>query len=233
MATYLELQTAVQRRVIDLPQAVRDEVPLIINRVIRNLQKAHNFYVMEGTQDYTTVLEQRTLGPLPADFKEFNGEPYSVEALGRLNYMTLAPTERDAIAYFGNDDTGAPHALVRSNPEDAAGAASLSVWPLPDGNSDYDDGEYRVRLPYWKFLPHLVANGETNWFTTNGEDYVIDKSTAEAFAIDWDENRMAIWEKKAAVHRNELMLLDKRMRISPVESFVPHYLGARTPRLRF
>jgi hypothetical protein len=233
MATYSELQTQIERRVIDLPSAVTAEVPNLINRIIRELQKNHNFKVMEAEHAVSTTAESQSLGSVPSDFKEFRDFPYYREEVGRFRRMTIAAAKDGPGEYFGAEDEGYPMVLLDGLPSDVAGARTWTVYPIPDGNSDFDDGEYRIVVPYWKYLPALSADGDTNWFTVNGEAYIVDQVTSEAFFLDWDEQRAAVWAQKAAPFKNDLIKTDKLYRLSGVTELVPHFEGARTPRLRF
>lgn len=232
MATFAEIQSEVETRVIDTPAAVVAAIPGLINRVIRKLQKNHNFKVMEAEQAITTTVDDQSLGSVPSDFKEFRDFPYYIEEIGRFQRIEIAAGKDGPGQYFGTEDEGYPLVLLDGTPSDVAGTRTWTVYPIPDGNSDYDDGEYRIVVPYWKFLPEL-SGSESNWFTVNGEDFLIAQVTAEAFAIDWDENRMAVWAQLAAPYREDLIKQDKMYRLSGVTELVPHWQGARTPRLRF
>lgn len=232
MATFAELQTQVQRRVIDLPSAVQQEVPSLINKAIRSLQNGHNFKVMEKTVSFTTVAGQRLLGSVPADWKEINGFPFSVPDLGRVRQMTLAANDQGPNTAWDKDDEGYPLVLWIGDTTDDDGTYKFEVWPLPDGLSDYTDGEYRITIPYYRFLPALSDGGNTNWFTANGEEFIVAQATSDAFSLDWDEQRMAVWAQLAAGKKAEVVKLDKLQRLAGVGTLVPHYQGVLTPQLR-
>jgi hypothetical protein len=232
MMTFQELQAEVQVKVIDLPTVITTSVPTLVNRAIRTLQKRHNYKVMEAEAAFTTTLQTRVLGAVPSDFKEFREVPYLVEDLGRVRIVNVAPTRRDALLFWNDDDEGYPRELLDALP-DGTGARNFEVFPLPDGQSDYVDGEYRVRVPYWRYLPNLIQTSDTNWFTVNAEEFVIFKAVAEAFAIDWDEQRSAVWEAKAEVKRREVEKEDKVYRLSSLLAVPIHTSGVRGPRLSF
>lgn len=233
MATFQDLQTRVQRRVIDLPQAVRDEVPDLINQAIRSIQKKHDFKVMEEELTLVTVIGSQTLGNVPELWKSLRDQAYRTEALGRVFPLSLSNTSRAPREVWATEDEGAPTVLWETSPLSVEGERQFMVWPIPDGNSDWDDGEYRVTIPYWRYVPHLTLPTSTNWFTNNAEMYIINQATAEAFALDWDEERMAVWAQKAAAEQHEVISTDKKFRLAGVDTMVPHWRGARTPNLRF
>lgn len=231
--TYDELQTEVERNVIDLPTAVQNGVPSFINRAIKTLQGKHNFKVMELEQDYTTTVATRVLSAtMPTRFKEFRNEPFCLADDGTWWQLQMAPNETAIRRRWGEEDEGAPDLLWQANPSTDDFTSALEVYPLPDGNSDYDDGEYRISFPYWGYVADLDAGADTNWFTTNAEEYIIFQATAEAFFTDWDEARAAVWTQRAATKMEEVKMLDKRYRVSGVRELVPHWQGARKSFMR-
>lgn len=234
--TYEELQDEVQRNVIDLPTAVQEGVPNYINRALKTLQGKYNFKVMEAEADYVTDVGVRLLDPstMPTRFKDFRLEPFAIMDDGTFWELNMAPNRTALRRMWGDEDEGAPRTLFMAEPtstDDFVG--SLEVWPLPDGNSDYDDGEYRISFPYWAYVAPLSNNTDTNWFTTNCEEYLIFQATAEAFFVDWDESRAAVWTQRAGVKYEEAKMLDKRSRLTGTRELIPHWQGARKPFLRF
>lgn len=227
MATFLELKERVKRRLIDLPAAVLTEVPDLVNKGLRELQRRHNFQVMEALQATTTLVSTRAMvGVVPTDFKELRDRPFTTDDTGYNRELVIAPSRNALIRNWEADDEGAPTALLRSE-----GGTSWDVWPLPDGNSDYTNGEYRISIPYWKYLPKLVADGDTNWFTTEGEWFIVALATAEGFWLDWDEERATVWEQRGASQLAQIILADKHQRLGGMDTFVP-YKDAHAPQLR-
>ena len=223
MATFTELQDRVSRRVIDLPAAVLAEVPDLVNEALREIQERHNFKVMEAVSaQYITVDAVRNLAVVPTDFKEWRGKPYLSYFAGGTKELMIGPNAQQVLRRLEPEDTGYPMILKDGEPVDEDGTRYFEVWPLSDVNSDWADGEYRVTVPYWRYLDPLVATGDTNWFTNKAPLYLIYKAVSEAFAIDWDEERMAVWNQKAELQYNKIVLVDKKFRLSNVTAFVPH-----------
>lgn len=229
MATFIELQQQVLRRVIDAPTAVTTEVPSLVRKALRWMQDQHNFRVMEDAEDYTTTAGSNTLGTLPTNFKQFRDEPYEQPETAPARYLSIAPNRRAARIQFGPEDEGPPEVLVEGQ-KAADGTGSLVVYPLPDGNSDYSDGEYRITVPYWGYLT-LADDSSTNWFTENGgEDVIVARATAEGFRLDWAEDKADYWDGQAMVRFAEF----KRMNKSQIISRTPtlgFFTGARSARI--
>lgn len=233
MGTYSSIKARVVTRVIDLPSAVLAEVPILINEAIRDLQSQHNFKVMEGELSFVTTIGQRVLGAVPyTTFKEYRGEPWFVRFTdGSIRYLT-SPGAREAIwGLIDQDDVGFPQLILDGIPNDT-NQRNFEVYPLPDGLSDYADGEYRVTIPYYRTIPDLVADGDSNWFTVNAERFIVEWATAKAFALDWDEQHSAVKMQEAELERRIVVKKDKTYRLAGVNEFVPHWRGVHANRTR-
>ncbi len=233
MTDFATLQTRVKRRVIDLPASIVTEVPDLINEAIRELEDVHNFRVMRMSVAATTGEGARKLVTKPTDFKSFRGRPYFTSDLGIVTEMTIAPNIQAVLAKFGvgsADDRGTPKVLLEGEETDA-GVSDIDVYPLPNGLSDYSDGDYRVTVPYWRYLTALSANSDTNWFTVNAIPWIIAKATAEAFALNWDIAREALWQAKALVGKAAVVKLDKITWLAGLNTLVP-YRGAKEAKIR-
>lgn len=228
MGTFLELQTEVATALIDTPARVLALVPSLVNRAIRSLQVDHNFRVQKAVLTANTVEGVRllTTKPVSTNFKEWRGRPYRVSFLGTQNRVNWAVANSEVTAGVNSLSTGFPRFVVEDDNPSEDGNVSINVWPLPDGNSDYVDGEYRVFLPYWKYLADLTVSGQTNWFTTNGHEYIVHTATGYGFQYDWDESRMAVWVQTAANLKDRLIKQDKREVLATVNTLVPHWEGA-------
>lgn len=245
MVTFATLQTKVANWLIDTPPAVQAEVPALINYALLQLQEDHNFKIMEQELTFTTSVPNGGLGsPNPhllgvvpyQTFKEYRGKPFWIKFDGTVRKMEVADKRGEIWGpdYFDDQDIGFPQVIVQGPPSDELGASNFYVYPLPDGNSDYSDGEYRIVIPIQKYLSVLVNGSDHNWFTDqpSGEQFIVNYAVAEGFARDWDEQRYSIWAARAEVYRKKIVLQDKRFRLSGVDTLVPHRLGARQSQLR-
>ncbi len=222
MATFLDIKTAVEGNVIDLPTFVQDSVDALINRAYRKAQSLHNFWVMRAEYSPTTTADTRLLpGTFPTNWKEWRGKPYYTEDTGAKRRMELLPSLDAARAKWDEDDVGDPQGLAEILMTEA-GLSGLNVYPLPDGNSDYDDGEYRITVPYYKYLPVLSGDADTNWLVTEGEEWIEAEATRQAFIKDWDEERATFWQKEAGRAWKDLQLRDKYKVLSMTETMAVH-----------
>lgn len=232
MATFSELQDRVATAIIDTPTAVQTQIPNLVREALREAENRHNFKVMEKeTVTLTTVASTRLIATI-TDFKEVRGKPYLIPSVGRPLPLIYAPHRLAILRHFSETETGVPVALLQQEPaDDVADTAKFEVWPLSDSGSDYSGGEYRLRIPYYRHLPALSADSDTNWFTSNMVNWLVNKAAAEGFALDHDDGNYAIWIKRA---ENEWFLFtqtDKKQQVAALDTFVPHWEGANDTEL--
>lgn len=248
MATFLDLQTRVQRRLIDAPDHVLAEVPDLINEALKSLQDAHDFKVMENQKTYRTVANANLLvdsaapgtiaDNVPLDFKSFRKKQLYRDSLGRFIPLDAFTDIQEVRLAFGAavspdfSNVGSPKALVGGgfgfNVVFPSSGDPLhrrfEIWPASDSNSDFPDGEYLIFVLYWYFLADLVADNDTNWFLTQKQtiQYIIRKAVAEGFLLDWDEERAGVWEARATQALNEAKITDKMYRLATFDTIVPY-----------
>lgn len=232
MATFAELKTRVQRRLIDLPSAVLAEVPTLINKAIETLEKRHNYKVMETAALYVTTPGSSVLSTLPTDWKEPYNKPYRLSQFGPAQNVEWAATTNGPNLAYGPLDIGGPRFLYQGADANGSGTGTILVFPLPDSASDYGDGNYRVVIPYIKYLANLVNDGDSNWFTSKAEDYIVYRATSQGFALDWDTQNATVWAALAQEQETDVRKTDKIARLSGVDTLVPHYMGANVALLR-
>lgn len=224
MATFSSLKTKVQNRIIDSPTLITTEVGDLVNSAMADLQEAHSFRVMEALLEATTTASSHTLVAKPGNWKSDRGKPWWLDVRGDKHPMDWAASREEVLVHYAQDsttDVGDPKALLLGEPEDEANAQTILVFPYPDGNSEQSDGEYRVKIPYWKYLADLSNDADENWFTQDkhGANYIVFKATAEGFVGIWDEERSAVWETKAAAELRKIIRRDKLSRITSTRSF--------------
>lgn len=226
MANFTTLATRVQDRLIDSNAVITNETGEWINRAIKDLERKHNFPVMREEVAATTVASTRKLVNQPSDWKETRDRPYLRIGQGGLidtSRIDWAPSlDWLFIEGFRLDDTsetGDPTYILEEQISDSA--VEFWLWPFSDSSSQWNDGEYRIVIPYWKFLADLSGT-QTNWFTDNAEDYIVAKATAMGFSVNWDDARAAPWEARAAQERRDV-ITDARRALTPRNmTLIPH-----------
>jgi len=232
MSDYITIQNAVKARLVDAATAVQNEVPYFVNWALRRIQNEHNFRVMRTLLEATTQASTRVLTTKPTLWKAVRGRPYYVEDAGDGKHMFSFTANREQVQKAINeDDTGLPQVLLLGE-EDDTGAANIEVWPLSDGNSDYSGGQYRIKLPYWRFIADLSDNDDTNWFVENGEEYLRAMATSKAFATEYNEEKALYWEAKAMEEQAILIRTDKKMQAMTQET-MQVYTGPMDPQIGF
>jgi hypothetical protein len=234
MATFLEIQEAVAGIIIDTPTATVNQVPNFIRRAMRKLHWKHDFRVMQKeTSVLVTTVATRVLSVTPSDWMKPRGAPYEIAADGSVRELIWAPNRVAVLRELGDtrggeaDSTvhsGPPAVILQSEPTTDLGGSNLEIYPLPDGLSLYANssaGEYRVVVPYYRFLPALSASGDTNWFTVNADEWLTYQAAAEGFFHDHDEERGTIWAQKATAVFQDVVQADKLDRVSAVRELVP------------
>lgn len=199
MATLAQLRTRIAEHVYDAPAHVNNaKIDEWINRAIKKLQERRNYRVQRATSEFNTVVGNRILAAVPGDWKEprTDTSPYYRRQLGDTTQMQWGGSEQDVRREFTfneADDKGAPQWLWVGLPlAGDLGAANIEVYPFPDGLSDWTSapvGEYRVLVPYWKYLPVLSSDGASNWFSVNAEDFIEFYGQWRAFRATWDQTR--------------------------------------------
>ena len=213
--------TRVERRLIDLPTRITTESITLVNEAIRAACKRHNFHEMKAEAAFTTADATQKLGNVPARFKETRDRPYLREGelgvLGTRPLYELASLE-EAIRDFPVDDTnsggGRPQAILREYDDDNT-LDEFWVFPYPDTSSNWDNGLFRVVIPYWRY-PAALLTTETNYFTDNWEEYLVNAATATGFSLGWAEERAAPWQEKANEELRVLIRADKRAKLTRV-----------------
>lgn len=232
MATFLELKNRVLVNVIDLTPAVTAAVPRLVNNAIRSMQREHNYRAMEGGTLYITSTGNIFLGSV-SNFKEYRdlGPFFVNQRMKSTNVPVIPVTEVRKTVLLNTSYPGRPE-LVFDTIDATTGAAFFFIAPYPDTNSDWNDGNYQIFIPYYTYSADLVNDGDTNWFTLNAADYIEYQATAEGFQMDWDNNSMALWLQRADTKKKEIKKADKMQRLGTVDTFVPIWRGANQPRVR-
>lgn len=221
MAQFSALQSRVQTEIIDASTAVTSLIPTWINAAIFWLQAKHNFQVQQAEAPFVTSStpalgnsQTHIIGQIPADWKCKRGLPYYQLFIGEAVQMDWL-VEREYVyrkwARADYNQVGPPSDLFIGEAENAAfpptgGSPSnnmtglnIETYPFPDGSSDWSDGNYRIFVPYYRYLPALVNSTDTSWFTLDGNqaEFVVRFSVYRGFLANEDEQRAMVHFKEA------------------------------------
>lgn len=207
MATFAQIQARVQTWLRDLPASTQADIPNLINEAQRELQRRHNFRVMQASTVLTTSADSNALGSI-ADFKEPRQDPYWTDADGATTPLSWEPSLDFLIQRYQDTDDGAPR-LVFWSGTDGTGAVTLQVYPKSDSLSQHGGGQYPVTIPYWKFVPDLVADGDTNWFTVRADKYLRLHAIGWGHMLNLEEGRGGAYLQTAEIEAQGLIMADK------------------------
>lgn len=230
MATLSELRARVRRYLIDVPDDTNTEIDAWINEALRSIQHQHSFRFMSAEQSFTTTEDTRKLGDIPDRWKQARHIPWLHDGLGGTIMLDWAVTQHQMRVLYSQDDAddkGQPQFIRETETE-------LEVYPFPDDNSLWDDGNYRVIVPYWEYLPELSNDGDSNVITTDpmGERYVLYQAVAEGMLFNREEERARIYFERAGQSAQRLINRDKKSHFTRDVTLAPRpgVYGARTGR---
>lgn len=216
MATFSALQARVIAELIDVPSGVTTYAPTWVNAALFFLQAQHSFQVQEAEAQFVTAStpalgasQTHVFGYLPADWKAKRGMPYFTRYIGSTRLMTWQAERQMMYRTWNPSDVnqiGEPSDLLIGEPENTQVPPSggspanlmtgltLECYPFPDGSSDWSDGNYRINVPYSRYLPALVAGGDQSWFTLDGPqaEFAVRYAVAQGFFFNEDEQRASL-----------------------------------------
>ena len=213
---YGTIQDKVEFWLIDLPTGVASEIPGWINQAVNDAEKRHNFRHMESETLPISVDQQRELFTKPSDWKSKRGEPYLFHQDGTTTPISWAQSEAQMTRTYaiqlpdeGNTtqpDEGQPRYLLERE-------STVDVFPLPDDDSDWDNGLWRFAIPYWAFSAALSGDSDVNFFATEAPYYLIYKAAAIGFYANRDEERGDKFDAKAEREYQTIKNRDKLSRL--------------------
>jgi hypothetical protein len=180
----------------------------------------HNFQVMQAVAPYVTPTASNTspthiLGQIPLDWKAPRGSAYYVMYIGTPVRMGWFIDRSALYAKWEASDInqiGPPRDLLIGEaenptypdpaipqPDNLMAQLNLEFYPYSNGASDYADGNYRIFLPYFRYLTPLVNAGDQNWFTLDGPraEFCVRYAVAQGFLFNEDEARGTLHNKMA------------------------------------
>jgi len=217
MPDFATIKGRVEEYVMDLPQATSALIGDWVNKALRDFQDHHNFRCMEASFALTTTAGTRTLGAKPNDWKESRANPWLHRGSHGAQTIEWAVSQHQMHYLFSEDDPndkGAPAFILE-------GVSDVSVYPYPDGSSQWGDGEYRVNIPYWAYFPALAADTATNWFTENLDWGLVFFAAAEGMDFNREEKRAQYYRQRASQEFTRVQRQDARSRTRRANTLVP------------
>ncbi len=231
-----EIVSRVEEWLLDLPTETVANVPRFVNEAIHKAEQKHNFLHMERVLEVTTVTGQRELADFPSDYKAGRSDPWYETNQGAIVEFDWAPSRSDMHRQYGNNSTndrGSPEFILEVRDE-VEGVEELWCYPFPSDQSDYSDGLWRVKIPYWGYTPDL-SGAQNNFITRNGDYYCIHFAAARGFWFNRDRENAAIHQQIARQEYRDLKNEDKRAKFKRRNELTVS-TGAndpsKTPRLR-
>ncbi|MGI9297768.1 MAG: hypothetical protein ACR2QC_07710 [Gammaproteobacteria bacterium] len=209
--TLAQIRARVQTHVVDVVDEITAEFDGWINWAIRVAQETHNFRAMQAEQFKDTTKNVRLLGTKFIDWKDRRLDPYYVTPEGSNIRLSWA-TEDQARERYGENttqDIGPPKDLVeRIFYDGTSDLDQFLVYPFPDALSRQVGpapaaGEYRILIPYYRYLPTLAADNASNYFTDNWDNYVVWLAAAQALFLNEFNERALVFSTKAGYDVSE------------------------------
>jgi len=194
MPDFSTLQTTVQTRVIDVLSEVNLAIPGWLNLGVKVAESRHNFNHMRKEHSVVTTVSSNALGSFPTGWKARRNKPYIVYNARGTSVIDWLDSEGEIVTRFQEgdpNDIGTPK-YIWDDPSDV-----LEVFPAANNLSDYSDGNWRLTLPYWGKTTELVNPTDTNWFTDNADEYLINFALANAFLMMREEERALVFSRIA------------------------------------
>lgn len=210
MATFIEIRDRVKAYLIDVPVETEPLVREWVNKAMRDAQSRHNFASYADTLSLETAEGQRTLAAKPTNWKEHRALPWLEHEDGGSDEIGWAASKSEMIRLHPEDedsDEGGEPEFVLELPDE------FHVFPIPDERSLWPDGNYRVRLPYWRLEPAMESENDSNFFTTDLEWYLTFSAVAEGLIFNREEERSAVYVEKAEHEFQRAVRKDKRSKL--------------------
>lgn len=170
--TYLELQEEVLAHQFQ-PDKYRPLVKTWLNQAQRRLVQESEIRTQVGTQEYTTVASNKSIGTTPTDF-------YRIVDLSDVDaHRLLTPwSMRDYDS--APPSRGRPYAYSYD-------ASSIYAYPTPDA-------AYVLKLHYWKLPQDMSADGDAPEIPEQYQELLIAYAMRKAYLRENDYQAAQVWE---------------------------------------
>ncbi len=201
-----------RREIVDTVASFDAELIEYVNLAVQQAEEQHNYRHMEASAQYVTTEATRLLTALPDRWKSARAFPYlTTDDDDTRIEINWGASESDMVRMYGESvtlDSGQPQFIYQTS-------TGLDVYPLPSGDSDYSDGDWRVTIPYWQYSVDLddADDTVTNWWSENKPWYIIYQGASLVLAGMRDLNNAAIKAQLAAPILSRAEKQDKRSRL--------------------
>ena len=226
-----EIVTIVNGYLLDEVASTSTLVPDFTNKAIYDAERrGYNFKHMETTLAVTTVEDTQVLASRPALWKRGRLRPSLSRFDGGRKELDWTD-EQEAwrwypLATAPTTDNGQPEVILVTETE-------LLVYPEPDGESDWADGDYRLVIPYYARSADLADDADTNWWTINAPWYVIFQAVSTAMVRNREEQRAGMYAQLAEKEYQTARRQDLQMKLPERLTLVPRrgaFARVRKPR---
>jgi hypothetical protein len=137
---------------------------------------------------------------LPGGFLEMRNIQLNVATPKPLEYLT--PEQMDEERLLGGNTAGEPvyYTIL---------GGLIEVFPTPDATS------YEIELAWYKELPVLSLDADTNWLLTKAADVYLYGSLIHSAPYLKDDQRAVVWLQLHDAALDELQLEDDKARYGP------------------
>lgn len=180
---------------------LNDEITKWFRRAHYHIQQKHNFLAMQVTA-FTAVTLGQTRFEAPDDFKN------------DIMFYTYNPFENVVIRFFEKCDIE----FLREQRVNSTfrETSMFALWSnVFEINPPIADSEviHQIRLDYYGYLA-VPALTEDNYFTNNGESYLIYRSLRESAPFLGADSRLKTWMNLETDAWNDLYRVDMEARIA-------------------
>jgi len=215
MSSLAELRDKVKVYLADLPQSTADRVDEFLRQAHLGIQNVHNWRVME-TEFYVVV---GAYGEIPPNHKiaevesvkQVRAVPLLERPDGTFEELKWLASNSEMARISGVTGTGKPEYFLLDHPGTGSTGTIYGV-PDPDGLSGWPDGGYRLRFPFWSYLPFPSTDDGTDWFFDQAETFLLFDALGSACIFNYDEAHAAVWLQRAQAELASLVKIDKRSR---------------------
>ena len=188
MATLAEIRVRVLTLIIDDNAEVTSEIDGFVRKAQAEAEDRRGLNVFHAFTSYQFGI-LTFLHTKPADWNGIRLPVYHAEEDGTATFLDTITQE--TIIDTSSTASGKPTGWLDYSDTE------ILTWPPADALGWFG-GLYDIRVLYWKRLDTLTADGDSNWLTTEAEDYMVWRAGSLAFEFNRDFEQSELYRQKAA-----------------------------------